>query len=73
MLGRLGIQQGDYVAASNALRRAVEADSGYWVSHHYLDDAYLKQRRAVHFLEGGVVVYFWKVEAPGRVELPTNG
>ena len=44
LLGRLGLQQGDYVGASNALRKAVEADSDYWMAHHFLADAYLKQR-----------------------------
>lgn len=44
LLGRLGLQQGDYIGASNALRRAVEADSEYWLAHHFLADAYLKQR-----------------------------
>jgi tetratricopeptide (TPR) repeat protein len=44
LLGRLGLQQGDYAGASNALRKAVEADSDYWMAHHFLADAYLKQR-----------------------------
>lgn len=44
LLGRLGLQQGDYVGASNALRKAIEADSDYWMAHHFLADAYLKQR-----------------------------
>jgi tetratricopeptide (TPR) repeat protein len=44
LLGRLGLQQGDYGAASNALRRAIQADSDYWIAHHFLADAYLKQR-----------------------------
>jgi len=44
LLGRLGLQQGDYAGASNVLRKAVEADSDYWMAHHFLADTYLKQR-----------------------------
>jgi tetratricopeptide (TPR) repeat protein len=45
LLGRLGLQNEDYLSASSTLEKAVAADSGYWMAHNLLADAYLKQRK----------------------------
>jgi tetratricopeptide (TPR) repeat protein len=45
LLGRLGLQNEDYVSASLTLEKAIAADSEYWMAHNLLADAYLKQRK----------------------------
>jgi len=45
LLGRLGLQREDYVAASSTLEKAVAADSEYWMAHDLLAGAYLKQKK----------------------------
>ena len=45
LLGRVELIQEDYLGATATLEKAVDADSGYWMAHNLLADAYLKQKK----------------------------
>ncbi len=44
LLGRVELFQQDYPAAAATLEQAIAVDPDSWIAHHYLADAYLKQK-----------------------------